>query len=299
MRTKILLIVVVFVFSGCVSYSNLGEIGNSKNFGEKTIIPLAMLVGGTQEGNNSDMDEDFHNDMKILKYEEDNQVQWQGPGEIFVPILLYHHILKHNGENIYTVSEINFRDQMNYLKNNGYSSITTRQLVEAIIEGANLPQKPILITFDDGNENTYLNAFPVMNELGLTGTVYIIANRLKANGFLSVEQLKELINNGWEVGSHGYTHADLVEHPGALRDEIGESKKKLEDVLETDIFTFAYPFGKATTVTKNWVKQIGYFSGMGLGISNVHSENDIWYLSRRQINNDTSLNEFQQLLSND
>jgi len=298
MRAKIcIFLVMAFAFSGCIGIINLGEIGINKNFGVKTIIPTTKPMMATQDGTNASADEDVHDEKMIITPGNDNQLQWQGPGEIFVPILLYHHILEHEVENIYSVNVSSFREQMSYLKENGYSTINTQQLAKAITEGANLPQKPVLITFDDGNENIYLNAYPVMKEFDLTGTVYPIANRLTAGGFLSVDQLNELIIGGWEVGSHGYTHVDLVEYPDALRNEIGESKKKLEEKLETGILTFAYSFGKASAVTKDWVKRVGYFSGMGLGIQNFHSEKDIWYLSRRQVNSDTTPLEFIQLLS--
>jgi len=289
--------VIFITLSGCNGFVNHGEIASSKNFGKNTIIPTVQPIIESQEGIEKKSNEESHSEDETMQHEDDDQLQWQGPGEVFVPILLYHHILNHEAENMYTVTVTDFRKQMNYLIENGFTSITTRELVNAILEGGNLPQKPVIITFDDGNENIYLHAFPIMEEFGLTGTLYLISNRLTASGFLSVEMLNEMILEGWEVGSHGNTHVDLVAQPDTLRTEIGDSKKKLEELLLTEITSFAYPFGKANSVTKDWVKRIGYSSAMGLGISNFHNENEIWYLSRRQVDSDTTLVDFIQLLS--
>lgn len=290
------LLLIIITLSGCGGFTNQGEITSSKNFGKNTFIPTIKPLIESQEGIEKESIEESHNEDDPMQLNED-QLQWQGPGEVFVPILLYHHILNHEAENIYTVTVTDFRKQMNYLIENGFTSITTKELVNAILEGGNLPQKPVIITFDDGNENIYLHAFPIMEELGLTGTLYLISNRLTASGFLSVDKLNEMIIKGWEVGSHGNTHVDLVAQPDTLRTEIGDSKKKLEESLNTEIASFAYPYGKANSLTKDWVKRIGYSSAMGLGISNFHNENEIWYLSRRQVDSNTTLVDFIQLLS--
>ena len=222
-----------------------------------------------------------------------------GPGTVNVPILLYHHVLEGKATNQYSVSFRDFQEQLSYLKDNEYHTISLLQLVQAITVGADLPEKSVILTFDDGNENVYLNAFPLMKNYGFTGVVYIIANRINAEGFLSVEQIKELLSSGWEIGSHGMNHVDLVKNPQALRDEIGTSKKKIEDSLEIKVTSFAYPYGEALNLTKDWVKQIGYLAGMGLGITNRHNKNNLFYLDRRQVESDMDMSDFVKLLAFD
>ena len=220
-----------------------------------------------------------------------------GPGKVIVPILLYHHILEGKLLNPYSVSMGNFQEQLSYLKDDGYHTISISQLIQAITVGADLPEKSIILTFDDGNENVYLNAFPLMKEFGFIGEVYIIANRINAEGFLTREQIEELLSSGWEIGSHGMKHIDLVLNPEASRDEIGTSKKKIEDMLDIKLTSFAYPYGKATTITMDWVKQIGYLVGMGLGISNQHNKENLFYLNRRQVDSNMDMLDFVKLLS--
>lgn len=220
-----------------------------------------------------------------------------GPGKVIVPILLYHHILEGKLLNPYSVSMGNFQEQLSYLKDDGYHTISISQLIQAITVGADLPEKSIILTFDDGNENVYLNAFPLMKEFGFIGEVYIIANRINAEGFLTRKQIEELLSSGWEIGSHGMKHIDLVLNPEASRDEIGTSKKKIEDMLDIKLTSFAYPYGKATTITMDWVKQIGYLVGMGLGISNQHNKENLFYLNRRQVDSNMDMLDFVKLLS--
>jgi peptidoglycan/xylan/chitin deacetylase (PgdA/CDA1 family) len=220
----------------------------------------------------------------------------RGPGGVDVPILLYHHVTEGKPSNSYSISKENFKKQLDYLVQNGYRTISMNALVQAITNGTDLPEKPIIITFDDGNQNVFFNAFPIMEEKGLTGMVFIIANRINAEGFLSARQLTEMISAGWEVGSHGMRHVDLVKQPQALRDEIGNSKKFIENALNINIYSFAYPYGKANKVTIDWVKQIGYSSALGLGITNHHDMENIFYLSRREVKNDLSMLDFQKLI---
>lgn len=219
-----------------------------------------------------------------------------GPGKIAIPILLYHHITEANVSNSYSVSKANFKNQLEYLSLNGYQTISINSLVKAIMVGAELPRKPVILTFDDGNQNVYQNAFSLMKDKGFFGMVLIIASRINAEGFLSVQQLMELSSAGWEIGSHGMRHVDLVKEPQVLRDEIGNSKKFIENALHLHVSVFAYPYGKADHVTMDWVKQIGYTSALGLGISNNHNQGNLFYLERREIKNEMSLDDFAKVL---
>lgn len=220
----------------------------------------------------------------------------QGPGRVAVPILLYHHVLQGQKTDSYSVSKPNFIRQMDYLIKNGYRTIGMDDLVNAIQFGEDLPEKSVIITFDDGNENVYLNAYPVMKERGLIGILLIIANRIGASGFLTVKELLEMKDAGWEIGSHGMRHVDLVKETQDLRDEIGNSKKQIEADLGMKISIFAFPYGKANSVTMDWVKRIGYKAALGLGISNVHDQSNLFYLARREVKEQFNLVEFAKLL---
>lgn len=218
-------------------------------------------------------------------------------GRVEAPILLYHHIADDSSSNRYYVSPENFRQQMLYLQQQGYTTITPSILVEALVHGAQLPPRPVVITFDDGNLDVYTAAFPILRELDFIGAFYIVGDRLGAEGFVGAAELRELVDAGWEIGSHGMTHADLTLDHTILRLEILESRLLLEDALGVPVRSLAYPFGLADEMVVNKTEDYGYIAGMGLGTFNEHTLGTIFYLSRQEVRYEYDLEAFGGLLN--
>lgn len=216
-------------------------------------------------------------------------------GKVVAPILLYHHISK-DSQSRYYVSPDNFRSEMESLRNWGYTTITPTFLVNVLINGGQLPSRPIIISFDDGNLDVYQNAFPVMKELGYVGAVYIVANRLESDNFLHADQLKELVAAGWEVGSHGMSHVDLTMNHSYLSREVLQSRLDLETAVGVPVLTIAYPFGTVDGFVAQKSQEYGYHAGMGLGTSVTHTWGTLYYLSRREVHGDMDLTTFAGLL---
>jgi peptidoglycan/xylan/chitin deacetylase (PgdA/CDA1 family) len=220
------------------------------------------------------------------------------PGQVVAPILLYHHVNGVNPNSRYTVSIANFQDQMTALYEQGYTAITISTLLDALLYGAELPAKPVVITFDDGHHSVYDHAFPIMNEYGFPGVFYIVANRINnINDFVNVETLKTMLDAGWEIGSHSYTHLDITKDHASAPLEVGQSKLALEKALGTDIRTFAYPYGEVDPFVANAVSNFAYKAGMGLGVSKTHTWANVFYLNRIEIYGDTTLEDFLVILS--
>jgi peptidoglycan/xylan/chitin deacetylase (PgdA/CDA1 family) len=217
-------------------------------------------------------------------------------GHITAPILLYHHISDEGNGNRYYVSVSDFRTQMEALRDWGYSTITITELANVLINGGELPERPVVITFDDGNQDVYQNAFPIMREMGFVGTNYIVANRLQSQYFMNVEQLQELADAGWEIGSHSMTHSDLTLDHSIANYEIRQSMLLLEDATGEAVSTFAYPYGKTDDFITTKVSDYGYRAGMGLGLSYDHYLGTLFYLSRIEIQGDYDLTKFGSLL---
>jgi peptidoglycan/xylan/chitin deacetylase (PgdA/CDA1 family) len=214
-----------------------------------------------------------------------------------VPILLYHSISDTNTDGSrYTVAVENFAEQMKQLRYWGYSTISIKQLVDHINKGSSLPLRPVVISFDDGYLDVYSNAFPIMEKYGYTGTIYLVANRLNSDGFLQEEELKILLDHGWEVGSHGMTHSELTQNHALVRQEILQSRLDLEHALEIKIFSFAYPFGSLDWYISNKVYDYGYRAAVGVGNLMVHSFGTLYNLSRREVQGDADLEAFADLL---
>lgn len=219
-----------------------------------------------------------------------------GPGPVDIPILLYHHITPGGDGPRYTVSAESFEVQMAFLAEAGYQTITIADVVAAIRNGAELPPRPIVLTFDDGNLDTYTEAWPRMRAYGFVGVAYIVANRVGAEGFVSADQLAELAAAGWEIGSHSRTHANLVEIGRAQwRDEIIGSKLELQRVLGLPIESFAYPFGVGDAEIFRKTAEYGYDSGVGLGKGMIHDRGDLYYLNRREVLGNWDLAAFEAI----
>lgn len=206
------------------------------------------------------------------------------PGQLEVPILLYHHIAPTEDIVRFTVSPIEFEEQMNLLSKLGYQTITPGQLMEGLTCGALLPEKPIMITFDDGHADVFQYAFPILERYGYSAAMYVVANRTGAPGFLSIEEMKVLLDAGWEIGSHTFDHPDLARLTiSELDEELVQSRRSLESELQLSITSLAYPFGSFTPDVGRAAVRAGYTNAMGLGIQNDHALHNRYYLSRREV----------------
>lgn len=221
---------------------------------------------------------------------------WNEPGEVIAPILLYHHISDDNPTSRYYVSPADFEWQMRSLKEWGYTPITISLLVEALLTGAELPPRPIVITFDDGHLNVYENAFPLMQELGFVGVMYVVSNWLEANTFVHADHLQEMVAAGWEVGSHSMTHVDLTQNHDRIHPEVRTSMLDIQDAVGAPVQTFAYPFGYIDPYVVNKTVNYGYEAAVGLGSSWDHTLDSRYYLSRIEIQNGIDQQTFASLL---
>lgn len=220
----------------------------------------------------------------------------QGPGWITLPVLLYHHIQSTPYFSRYRVPPERFEQQMKLLHDWGYETITTDQLVQAITVGADLPPRPILITFDDGDVDVYENAFPIMQKYGLKGVFYLVADYIDQPNYISADQVKEMAAAGWEIGSHSLTHIDLVQYPERARAEVVESKQKLEAMIGVPVKTFAYPFGRADSGTIDYVQFAEYIAGMGLGYTPDQGPGNLFFLQRWEVQSSFELKSFMAYL---
>lgn len=222
----------------------------------------------------------------------------QGPDHIQVPILMYHHVAISPVDSRYYVTPSKFEDEIRLLHNWEYTPITTSMLVDAIKNGTSLPPRPIILTFDDANEDNYINAFPIMKKYGMTGVLYLPFDFIGGNGYLTVDQIKEMAAAGWEVGSHSLSHPDLkVVDSTRLRAEIVDSRKKLQALLGVPILTFAYPFGDVGSATIDYVKFAGYIAAMGAtGYTADQGKGNLFILQRSEIKGSDDAKTFIRFL---
>ena len=223
-------------------------------------------------------------------------LHWSLPGEVEVPILMYHHVADFDPAFRYAVPVKSFEEQMHSLHTWGYTAIPIAKLVEALTEGAYLPERPVVITFDDGYMDVYENAFPILQQYGYQGVAYIIAGQVEIGGFMHADQLKELRSAGWEIGSHTYNHLDLRQADTNLQVEIVDAKNDLEALIDGPVDTFSFPYGLTTPYATALVDQAGFQSAVGLGGLSRHVLATRLYLSRIEVQGDFDLNTFANLL---
>jgi peptidoglycan/xylan/chitin deacetylase (PgdA/CDA1 family) len=222
---------------------------------------------------------------------------YQGPSQATVPILMYHHIGISPVQSKYYVTPDKFAAQMWLLHVWDYTTITTTMLAEAIREGAELPPRPIVITFDDGNLDNYINAFPLMEEYGFTGVLYIVGNYIGVDNYLNADQIKEMADAGWEIGSHTMNHHDLTKLSDLQKQyEITDSREFLEEELGVPILTFAYPFGLNDCGIMNSVYSAGYIAAMGLGFTNNQCTEHLYSMYRQGVMGPFDLRKFSTFL---
>ncbi|MGH3015284.1 MAG: polysaccharide deacetylase family protein [Gaiellaceae bacterium] len=191
-----------------------------------------------------------------------------------VPILMYHRINVVTASTPATSRRLTvhpavFVRQMRWLKRHGYHAITQRRLFDALMCGRPLPRRPILITFDDGYRDNYVNASPVLARLDMRATAYVISGRI-SNGdrsFLTWPQLRRLERRGVEIGSHTVSHRSLTSlSTTQARAELVRSRRVLERRLGHRVPWLAYPFGAYDARIEGLARRAGYL----LAVTTVH-----------------------------
>lgn len=170
-----------------------------------------------------------------------------------VPILCYHQVrnwLHRDGKvgKDYIVEIQNFKDQMKMLADSGYNTILPEQLYAYLNTGAKLPNKPIMLTFDDTDDDQYTVVRPTLDKLGFKAVYFImtvsIGKKGKFTDYMTSEQIKQLSDEGNIIGSHTYDHKNFKKYAGKdWEEQLDKPTKKLEEITGKKMTEFAYPFG--------------------------------------------------------
>jgi len=220
------------------------------------------------------------------------------------PILVYHSILPKNklvlivSTNDYAFEDTMFENQMKYLHDNGFSSMTFSEINNNLNYKHSMPAKPVVITFDDGTDDNYLIALPILQKYNLKAIYFIVTDLVGKKGYLNWDQIIELPNRGMEIQSHTHTHGNLSElSEDEIERELSLSKKTLEEKLNNKINVLALPYGRGDNKT---VKEIARASGYQFACTSTWGDNNIdertFYLERFSINTNCSMDMFKSFV---
>jgi peptidoglycan/xylan/chitin deacetylase (PgdA/CDA1 family) len=191
-----------------------------------------------------------------------------------------------------------FAEQINYLRGSGYRTVSLAEAVSALRGPSPVAGKQVVITFDDGYQDFYCHAFPVLSQCGFSATVFLPTAYIgetpisfKGRDCLTWAEVRELNHHGIRFGSHTVTHPQLRDlSPEAVKDEISSSKKTIEEKLgcEADSFAYPYAFPQTDTNFKNMLRglllQAGYRNGVCTIVGLARHQSHPFFMERLPVN---------------
>lgn len=216
------------------------------------------------------------------------KVQTKKIDTISLPILMYHYVefVRDPKDTIRKSLDVNpfiFEKQLKNIKENGLTTYFVRDIPDIfsgkIKDGGS---NKIILTFDDGYEDFYTDAFPLLKKYNAKATIYIIYDFIGRRGFLNKAEIKELIASGLiEVGSHTLDHSFLKSaSPEVAKKQIVDSKSLLEKTFGITVNTFAYPYGAFNQSDVKLVQDAGYIAAVTVARGTKQSDNNIFDLYR-------------------
>lgn len=183
-----------------------------------------------------------------------------------LPILTFHTL--DNLPSVTSFSPNLFRFGLTNLHENGYRTISLLEAADCLRMKKSFPEKSFVVTFDDGYETVYKVAFPILQDYGMSATIFITIGEngshqdeeklpsLEGRSMLNWREIKEMKRWGIEFGAHTLTHPDLTRLPqDRMEMEICDSKKIIENILSAPISCFAYPYGRYNDSVRELVRQ--------------------------------------------
>jgi len=177
-----------------------------------------------------------------------------------------------------------FEAHLKYLSQAGYQSIYLEDLIRHLAVGEPLPEKPIILTFDDGYDDAYREAYPLLKIYGFVGTFFIITDFVAEDEYLTWEEIKLMDEGGMEIGSHSHTHADLR---GKTTDyivwQVLRSKELIEAHTNGTVRFFCYPSGQYDELTMTILHQAHHWGAVTVNQGVNHSSERPFQLTRVRI----------------
>ncbi len=226
-----------------------------------------------------------------------------------IPVLMYHSVTEDppDATRRLSVHPDQFGDQLALLRRNGFSTPSFGELAAALQSGTALPERSVVLTFDDGYADFHRNALPRLEACGFTATVFVTTGWLDDAGddaagepldrMLTWGQVRELAGAGIEIGAHSHSHAQLDQIPGdALREELRHSKELLESEVGQPVDSLAYPFGYSSSRVRAEVAASGYRYAAAVANTLGGPRSDPLALPRLTVRRSTGMDTFGRIV---
>jgi peptidoglycan/xylan/chitin deacetylase (PgdA/CDA1 family) len=219
-----------------------------------------------------------------------------------VPVLMYHRIDRvlsaHDPITVgLTVMAPAFEAQLQFLRQHGFRSVTLDDMWTGVIRHASASAREIVLTFDDGYEDNYAVAFPLLRRYGFTGTFFVVTSTVGTSDHLTVAQIKEMAAAGMAFGSHGQHHVDFSALPPSIaRSELENSKRLIGGWVGDPVTFFAYPSGRYSESVERNLSDLGYRGAVTEIPGFVNATSRPYELERVRVAHDDSLAEYAHKL---
>ena len=225
-----------------------------------------------------------------------------------LPVVMYHHVLESGNFGDYVISAQELDSDLSYLSQKGYHAVLMKDLIDYVNQGTPLPEKPVLITFDDGYESNYRYAFPLLEKYGMKAVISIIGywseiyssetHKHINYSHLTWDEMRELQQSGIvEIQNHTYNLHSLEKRKGTKMQQ-GETFDHYSDLLKQDLgkaqeliyqatgvypSTFTYPFGYVSKESLPIIKEMGFQASLSSeeGINRITRDPDCLYMLKR------------------
>lgn len=239
--------------------------------------------------------------VKILQNEDRNFTKAPfKQNDSSIPVLMFHSITDVKGNELQT-SKAQFKQEMQYLKDKGYTTLTLTELYGFFEKNKLVPNKSVVITFDDGYLDNYTNAYPILKQFGFKATIFDITSTVDTSAaYLTSAELKELNSNGIDIEPHTISHPYLNRLSYAEQyKELKTSKDFIQTLLSKSVKFVAYPYGDWNQDTIKAVKDIGYTMAFTTAGTWSNKQNGIYTLYRVYISSNFSIDEFNTRMTNE
>jgi peptidoglycan/xylan/chitin deacetylase (PgdA/CDA1 family) len=227
------------------------------------------------------------------------------PASVQVPVLMYHYVsappAKADKYRIdLSVTPENFEAQLQYLKANGFTTVSLANVYSHLSNGMPLPAKPVVLTFDDGHRDAYTHAFPLLKKYGMTGTFFIVTDFInyKDPEYLTWDMVKAMSQAGMSIESHSRTHKDMRRRSNAfLVWEILGPIEQISAFTGKRPYFFCYPGGQYDQAVIDVLRSAGTRAAVTTRQGSTYTLASAMTWPRLRVRHNTTLAQFASLVA--